>query len=415
MQISILELSVENFVVFKDKVVFSMVSRKNEHHTFDSNGENLLRTSFVYGPNATGKTSLLNAFAEIRRAVIFSANNAEESQLPYNPFRASTKTDGLPTAFELIFSIVGSTHDGVYRYGFSHSLEKISREFLYRLLESGSEELIFERDNQSIQIGAMFEGADILRDRTRAQSLFLSVAAQFNVAFANEIINAFKEINIVSGLNYEGYKQFTINKFKEDSEYRKKILEYLRTADFCISDGETKEIDIPSININDTGENFSAVKEIKKGNTLILKHPVHGNENKIESYFELQLEAESTGTRKFLAILGPIIDTLMNGKVLLIDEFDNSLHPFLTKFIVDLFESRDANKKNAQLIVTTHDTSLLSYKADLIKDQFWFVEKNEEGASRLFSLGEFELRNDTEYAKKYLEGRFGGLPIIGPI
>ena len=119
---------------------------------------------------------------------------------------------------------------------------------------------------------------------------------------------------------------------------------------------------------------------------------------------------ESMGTQKFFDILGPIIDTIENDKVLFIDEFDNSLHPFLTKFIVDIFEKN--NPKDAQLIVTTHDTSLLSYKDDFDKAQIWFTEKDKFGIGNLFSLAEFNLRNDTEYSKKYLEGRFGALPFI---
>jgi len=121
---------------------------------------------------------------------------------------------------------------------------------------------------------------------------------------------------------------------------------------------------------------------------------------------------ESAGTQKFFDVLGPIVDTIENGKVLLVDEFDNSLHPYLTKFILDFFERNNPN--NAQLIVTTHDTSLLSRK-EFNKEQFWFTEKDKFGAGNLFSLAEFKTqRNDTEFSQKYLKGRFGALPFIDP-
>ena len=126
---------------------------------------------------------------------------------------------------------------------------------------------------------------------------------------------------------------------------------------------------------------------------------------------KFNLGDESAGTQKFFDILGPIIDTLENGYVLFIDEFDNSIHPYLTKFIIDLFEKK--NPQNAQLVVTTHDTSLLSYKELINKEQFWFTEKNKFGEGHLFSLAEFKTqRNDTEFSKKYLEGRFGALPFV---
>jgi len=229
------------------------------------------------------------------------------------------------------------------------------------------------------------------------------------------IVEALKSVNVLSGVAYKTYQQFTIKKFKEDPDYKENILDYLRKADFCISGGRTEEIDMPTIDIKNEQGEFSAKKRIGKSDILFLEHPVYDEDNKKAGVFELVLDEESNGTQRFLSVLGPVIDTLANGKVMFIDEFDNSLHPLLTKFIVDLFESSDINKNNAQLIVTTHDTSLLSYKDDFTRSQFWFTEKDEFGSAKLFSLAEFDVRNDTEFAKKYLEGRFGALPFIESI
>ncbi len=409
MKISLIEFSVQNFKTFKDKATFSMSARKNDNHTFESNGENLLKTSFIYGPNASGKTSLLEAILNFRNTVLNSANN--DSKLPYNNFKAYRNDIDEPVFFELAFTLDAET----YQYSFSFLKDYIVSENLSRITPSGSEVKYITRTMQDIKLGDSFKSLEILQDKTRKDSLFLSQAAQFNDTFALNVLKAFQDMKVISGITYNTYKNFTINKFKNDAEYRKNILGYLKMADFCIIDGRTDEVDAPHLDIKDDIEGLSITKTMQKANKLILEHPVYNTDGKDVGKFELSFDEESEGTKKFLSVLGPIIDVLAGGKILLIDEFDNSLHPLLTRFIVDLFESKNTNKQNAQLVATTHDTSLLAYKDEFIKDQFWFAEKDNLGASKLFSLGEFDIRNDTEFADKYLEGRFGALPFINSL
>lgn len=406
MKISIIQFSVQNFKAFKDKVTFSMSARKNDDHTFKVNGENLLKTSFIYGPNASGKTSLFEAVLNFRQTVLLSANN--DSKLPYNNYKAHKKDTDEPIVFELAFTLDSET----YQYNFSFLKDHIVTENLSRITTTGSEIELITRTLQDIKLGDSFKSLNILLDKTRKDSLFLSQAAQFNDTFSLYMLQAFNTINVISGITYEKYINFTIDKFKNDDEYRKKILGYLKMADFCITNGRSDEVDTPLLDITDDVSGLSIKKTMQKANKLVLEHPVYDNSGTHVGKFDLLFDEESAGTKKFLSTLGPIIDTLAEGKVLLIDEFDNSLHPLLTKFIVDLFESNEINVNNAQLITTTHDTSLLAYKDQFIKDQFWFTEKDEQGAAKLFSLGEFAIRNDTEFADKYLEGRFGALPYI---
>jgi AAA15 family ATPase/GTPase len=415
MKISLIEFSVQNFKAFKDKVTLSMSGRKNDGHTFESNEENLLKTSFIYGPNASGKTSLLEAFVKLKTAILFSANNTENSNLPYTPFYGSLKSRNEPTFFEITFSIDDGEYCGLYQYNFSFVADKILTENMVKVpLGTGDEELIISRFEQNITIGKLLDNAHVIAgNNTRNVSLFLSQAAQFNSKFAMAILEVMKKINIISGIDNSGlYSNYTINKFKEDIDFKNKILKYLEKADFSISGGSVEEFETSLVNIKDIPGEFSATKTVQKANKLFLEHSVYNKDNKKVDVFKLPLDLESNGTQKFIAMIGPMIDTLNEGKVLLIDEFDNSLHPLITKFIIDLFESEYKNTNNAQLIVTTHDTNLLSYKDEFIKDQFWFTQKDEQGASTLFSLGEYDIRNDTEFAKKYLEGRFGGLPFI---
>ncbi|MBP7741335.1 MAG: ATP-binding protein [Candidatus Pacebacteria bacterium] len=412
MQIQLIEFSAENYGIFKKKATFSMLARKNDKHTFESGGEYLLKTSLIYGPNASGKSSLLEAFRLMRAGILNSANIGESPGLPYKPFLGDTIAPTAPTFFELVFSAIGN-YPGVYRYSFSFYSDHIVSEALVKILPSGSEEICILRNEQEFQTGGVFSNEHLLTKRTRKEALFLSTAAVNNSEFALNVVEALRNVNIISAVTHKRYQEFTIRKFKESPDFKKKVLQYLKIADFCITDGLTEEIDVQTIDIKDDADGFSANKRVEKGNVLLLKHPIFSEDNSKIDDFTIPLNLESTGTQKFLSILGPIVDTLTNGKILFVDEFDNSLHPLLTKFIIDLFESSETNTKNAQLIVTTHDTSLLSYKDGFIRDQFWFTEKNEFGGARLFSLAEFvELRNDTEFSKKYLEGRFGALPFI---
>jgi AAA15 family ATPase/GTPase len=412
MQIRIIQFSLENFRAFKERATFSMEARKNDLHTFASNEAQILKTSLIYGPNASGKTSILDAFGLMKRLMRLSANiqeNTERAKLPHFTFQGSEEFKLKPTSFEAIFSLENNKYDGIYRYNFSFIQDHIISESLSKI--TTKEKLYFSRDNQNIQILNEFDEMRSLIGQVRKESLFLSVAAQLNNNFAIDLLDAFNSIIVSSGITPIS-TQNTFKKIKEDSSYREKFLQYLKAADFCIVGAETQEIEVNGIELKIDEGKISWGQKKEKDNMLILEHPVYNTKNEKVSTFKLDFLNESKGTQKFIASLGPIIDALEDGRILFIDEFDNSLHPLLTKFIINLFESSQLNQKNAQLIVTTHDTSLLASKDELIKDQFWFTEKDEFGSAKLFSLGEFELRNNTEYSKKYLEGRFGALPII---
>lgn len=394
---SIIEFSVENFKIFKEKVTFSMLTRKSKH-SFNKNGQHLLKTSLIYGPNASGKSTLLDAFTILKNGIISSANTPEGANLPYLPFILS-ENSSKPVFYEILFSL----DKNIFRYNFSIEKNQIITENLFKILSTGKEEKYLARKKQNINLFSEFNNKnneDIKTQKTRKEVLFLSAASQWKDELSMKIVEGFKNINIISGPDSGNYRAYTIKVFKENPDMKKKIINLLKKADFCIEDGVAGKM--ASI----TNEIPSEVDTI---NFLHNKYNTKGNKIGVE---EFNMGNESAGTQKFFDVLGPIVDTLEKGKSLLIDEFDNSLHPLITKLIIDLFEKQ--NPKKAQLIVTTHDTSLLSYKDDFIKDQFWFTEKDKFGAGNLFSLAEFniELRNDTEYSKKYLEGRFGALPFI---
>ncbi len=409
MKMSFIEFSVENFKIFREKTTFSMFARKSSH-TFGSNGENLLKTSLIYGPNASGKSTLLQAFVALWNGIIKSANNPEGSILPYQPFALSSEEDK-PVFFEVVFSL----GKNIFKYNFSFSKSEIRTENLFEILSSGKEKKYIVRKKQNIKLFAEFKKSKDIKIKTRKEVLFLSAASQWNNDLAMKIVEGFKnDIRVIDSTNTEHYGGHTVGLLKKERNKKDKVLDFLKRADFCIENIIVEKIAIPEIpeSIKQQILAMGAKNIPNEADTVFFSHNKFNTKGVKIGIAKFNSGEESKGTQKFFDVIGPIVDTLENGKVLIIDEFDNSLHPYLTKFIIDLFEEN--NPKNAQLIVTTHDTSLLSHK-ELNKEQFWFTEKDKFGAGKLFSLAEFKdeaPRNDTEFSKKYLEGRFGALPFV---
>ncbi len=405
MQFSLIEFSVENYKVFKERATLSMIARKSDH-TFENNGENLLKTTFIYGPNASGKSVLFEALNIMKGIIIQSANNTmEDIPLPYPNFIFSEDTENRPVFWEIVFSL----GDNIYKYNFSILKEKILQENLFGVLTDGKLKKYLIRNNGNIELFEELKNSQDVIPKTKEKVLFLSAAFQWNNKFVVDIIDGLRKLYIVQGVNSDKYASFTLELFKEASK-KEQILNLLKKADFSIIDGEVKDMSEQVLTKIKTPDP-SLQEDREKFITIDFSHKVFDSDKNEVGSRKINIGEESVGTQKFFNILGLILDVINSGKVLFIDEFDNSLHPLLTKFIVDIFEKN--NSKNAQLIVTTHDTSLLSYKDDFDKAQFWFTEKDNIGSAKLFSLAEFnEIRNDTGFYKKYLEGRFGALPLI---
>ena len=207
-----------------------------------------------------------------------------------------------------------------------------------------------------------------------------------------------------TNVNHKQYLEDKNTKYLYNNiEIRTKLSKLIKGADTKIND----------ISIEKSRENLSR-STFQEIFSVFGIHDVYSN-SKIESLYELPLKEESVGTQSLYTIGADILKVLDKGGVIAIDELDTSLHPYLTKMIVMLFQSEKTNPYNAQLIFTTHDVTLLD--RDLIRrDQIWLSEKDEKGVSDLFSLQDFEgLREDTPFDKWYLSGKFGGLPQIKSI
>ncbi len=424
----LLQFSIKNFRTFKDKATLSLIAsnydketREHENIVINENfGLRLLKSAVIYGANASGKSKLLDAFAFMRYFVINSSKESQKGEtIEVEPFRLSTETENEPSEFEIIF-----VHNKVlYRYGFEATNEKIVSEWLYNKPKTKEVEL-FYRDGSIFNIhGRSFtKGNTVVKEGlVRDNALLISVAAQFNEKTAINVLDWFKRLKTLSGLNESGYQGFTMGK-AESSEYKHKILELLKAADLGIQDIKMQKLDIDSLPKDLPKElRDKLIREIKEDNaeffsdvsTTHRKFDVNKNAVSFE-YFSLEND-ESSGTSKFFALTGPILDVVENGYTLVVDELDSKLHPNLVCKIVSLFNSNEFNKKNAQLIFNTHDTNLLS-SGLFRRDQIWFTNKNKYGEAKLYSLADFksdEVRKNDPFEDNYIKGKYGAVPFLG--
>jgi uncharacterized protein len=414
-----IEFSVKNFMSFKDKVTFSLLAdtiteNKSNIFTIDSN-LSLLKTSILYGANASGKTNLLESLKFFKKNILTSTNLEAPSTISVQKFLLSSDSEKKPSFFEIVLSI----EEKKYKYNFSiKDNHDILKENLFEILKT-TEKLLFSRENDDIDSKNFKEGQSFKKN-VLPHSLFLSLVAQLRGPLSTKIIDFFRNFNIIDGTDSSGYAGFTRlkldqedekSKSKENKDFYQQVIKMMRAADFGISDIVIMREDIHTKNLPfQIKVNQKKLNKINEINFYAIHEKFNKSKEKIDN-IGFDIKHESKGTQRIFDLSGPLIDTLQNGKTLFIDELNASLHPFLCQFIIDLFHSK-YNKNNAQIVFTTHDSNLLSYEG-LRRDQFWFVEKNKYGASELFSLSEFKERNDTtNFEKRYLQGRYGAVPFV---
>jgi len=414
---------VENFKSFKDMTEFSMEATKlknlRESNTFDVNNVSLLKSAVVYGANASGKSSLLDALNKMRNLIEYSLDIGKTKKYIPQPFSLNSETESKETFFECEFII----DEILYRYGFEIAIDStITKEWLYqkKLQAKARETRLFERELQIITLGTTFKEGKLLidNDKTRDNALFLTVVAQFNGKISQDILNWFAYCNILSSINSNEFENFSFNQLK-DNAFKEKIINLIKKTDVGIYTIESKNLKLDELNLENNTLNSipkEILSKIKEEGILKIEtiHMQYDKDNLFKKFKSFDLEFESDGTQKLLALTAPIIDTLIEGRTLIIDELDNSLHTELVEAIIKLFNSKETNPNNAQLIFTTHDTNLLNQEL-FRRDQIWFTQKDIYGASELYSLVEYgkgKTRDDLALEKNYLSGKFGAVPHI---
>jgi uncharacterized protein len=425
----LIEFRFKNFLSFRDDCVFSMVASKdtslpdNVLPASGRSGQRLLRSAVVYGANAAGKSNLTKAFGFVNSMVRHSAERGgvtRDGKLM--PFLLDDASSREPSEFELTFIEQGIR----YQYGFALDGEKVCEEWLFAFPKGQPQKwfvrALNEKGEPEWDWGSHLLGEKTrLAGMTRSDALFLSVAAQFNQTQLQPVYNWFaKRLQTVKAQALPNI--FTLDRLDEDADFKAQVEKLLQIADLGISRivVETDALKAGSIEERIAGqitlllEKGAASEKSDTGPVLELDlrrpsfyHSVSPREDK-----RLEYDFESEGTKRVFELAVAFIDTLEMGLVLVVDELDSSLHPLLTRKMVEFFHNPELNKNNAQLIFNTHDTTLLDSRL-FRRDQVWFAEKDEAGASKLYSLLEFRPRKSEALEKGYLQGRYGAVPFLG--
>jgi len=436
----LIRFTVENFLSFKDETVFSMIPGKGtdrKKHIIKPEKKTsmpLLCSGIIYGANAAGKSNLIKAINAAQEMILNPLT--KENLLPDKRFKLDKKSKKGITKFEFEIQI----NEKKYAYGFTFSPKQIEEEWLSIIKNKDLEIPVFERTKNVIELNPIvikkrddLNRFKFIREDLFPNQLFLSIVNNRNISSMKcsesfvDVNNWFKEsLTIVfpdskfQGVPILGGKnnfskifdtllvEFDTGIVKTDfisvpiEQVYKKVPQFLvKDIELKIQSGKI----IPIFNSKNDLYLFSKVKNKLKVEELITYH----NEDK-ETYFEMS--EESDGTNRLIDIL-PLVLSLYSekNKVIFIDEIDRSFHTELSYKFIDLL-LKIAEKNNAQIIATTHDTGLLDFKL-FRKDEIWFVEKDKSGSSKVYSLEQFTPRPDLNIEKGYLNGRFGAIPFFG--
>jgi AAA15 family ATPase/GTPase len=413
----LVEFRIKNFRSLRDEQVLSLVASKDKTdqntHTLIT-GLNavpaLLCSAAVYGANASGKSNLIKALQYMRGVVAESATVIQPGQtFGVQPFRLDADSSSQPTEFEVTFIL-----DGVrYQYGFAMTPKRIVSEHLL-VYKAFKPQRWFERrfdveaGRDIYEYSTSFKGPkNLWEGATRPNALFLSMAVQLNSEALRPVFDWF--LNRLVIINEQA--QLTPNmsiQMLQQTEGRKDICNFLNAADISIVD-----IDVVTRKVPGQTVHFDLVAgKTEVRNEEIEQHQLRFHHRTEHGKAVFELIDESNGTRNLLFLSGPVLDILRKGLTLVIDELDTSLHTLLVRELVRLFHRPEINTGMAQLIFTTHDTSLLSAPGLFRRDQVWIVEKDSSQTSSLGSLAEFNVRKNEALERGYLTGRYGGVPFL---
>ena len=413
----LVEFCIKNFRSLRDEQVLSLVASADktllDTHALETSvkaAPHLLKSAVVYGANASGKSNVIKALQFMRGVVLESAALQPTQTFDrLQPFKLDAISGNQPTEFEVTFILSGVR----YQYGFAMNAQRIVREQLL-VYKAFKPQRWFERrfDAESgkdvYEFGPSLRGAkNLWEGATRPNALFLSMAAQLNSEALSPVFDWFANRLVIFNEQSQLSPQFSVQMLKQEAQ-RKAICEFLRAADISIADIEvtTKQAMVHTV-VFDLG---SSKREETAGEQAVDEVKFHHITENGKAVFDLM--DESSGTRNLLFLTGPILDILNKGLTLVVDELDTSLHTLLVQALVRLFHQANVNTGGAQLIFTTHDTSLLDAYGLFRRDQIWFVEKRPDQSSSLYPLLDFSPRKNEALERGYLQGRYGALPFL---
>ncbi len=295
-------------------------------NVFEDGRYRLLKSAVLYGANASGKSNFIDGLNFLKWFVINSSKETQvEDEIEVEPFLLDELLENQPSTFEVSFLI-----DGVkYRYGVELNSKKVGGEYLMKSTKI-KEHPLFIRDEEGIEVFKEFKEGRLLEEKTRENALFLSVVAQFNGPISGQIIKWFRSYNVISGLLDHRYEGFTAGLFAKES-LKKRIIDLMSYADLGIAEMEVTDFIIsddtlPKDMPEELKKSILSETEGKTGYNIDTFHQKFDKNGKDQGLVRFDFEdQESEGTKKFFRLAGPVLDTLENGRVLIIDELDSRL------------------------------------------------------------------------------------------
>ena len=408
----LVDFTVGNFGPFRDDVTLSMEAVRSDEHReniIDSEERSdLLSSALIFGANASGKTFLLKAISALKSVVTEAHEDGYTFQW-YQPFMLSKASLSNPVRLRIRMRIEGI----LFEYSVSFYSDFIASESLYHY-PNGRRALVFDRRGPT---GEYKKAKRKITELTSSSSSYLVVASIYNDELCNKVRGCILSDLVVLDRDMISLRQET-SRLSSDDSMKKRILKALYIADFGITDYSLVSSNLKSrfsdyLN-EDFLENMSADLDFENSFQVYMRHDFREADVGPDGVvFPMYLE--SSGTQHMYELMGPLVKILLEGKIVIMDELGDGLHPMLTRWIVEQFRN-DVNPNGAQLIVTTHDVGLMDIDSLLRRDQIWFVNKNRgNGASDLYCLSDFDgVRKNMNVLRAYLTGRFDAIPDILP-
>lgn len=427
----LLELSVANFRSIQSRQTLNLIANQRDEQLpgnlapAGAGLDGVLRSAVIYGANASGKSNFIRAILTLQQLIVGSAIATQQGQpLPVSPFLLNKSSAEQPSEFGIVFVASDRTR---YEYCCAVTGRRVEKEWMVAYPNDRPQrwferEYRSETDSYDWWFGPNFRGEKtekkVWQDFTRPNSLFFSTAVQLNNEQLKPAFNWIAQnlLVITTQNNFNPFLTLALIRQQGGSE---QLVEYLKAADVGIDRVEMLEEDHTGPIVGEPGSpvTIQFSQGIPSGATpapikrirIITWHKRNdGAEN-----VPFDLTDESDGTRKLFEFAGGWVRALANGATLFVDELDRSLHPYITRFLVHLFHS-NKNTKNAQLVFTTHDTTLLD--SDLLRrDQVWFLEKKPDQTTHLYPLLDYKPRKGEAIERGYLKGRYGAVPTVGEL
>ena len=376
----------------------------------------ILGAAGIFGPNASGKTNVLRALVDMREHIVHSFRHGTPGGgIPRSPFRLDERCAAEPSHYEIDLVVDGVLH----QYSFSVDDDRVLEESA-SWYPNGRAVRLFERDPDEVTLGA----AHRVKGRAaigilRPNALFLSAAAQIDHPGLLPLYRWFAEnLLMVDTESHVSRTMFTAA-LLDHATYRDPIVRLMRAADLGITEARMVELDpVMQERVRRVARILSGEEDTPLAGDAFESEPFGGirfGHQGRDGEVELDDSEESRGTLVWFALLGPILQALSDGSVLLVDELDSSLHPTLVEAVLDLFQDPESNPRHAQIVFNSHDVTVMGDSTSprlLGRDQIWLTEKSNDGSTRLYPLTDFDPRKQESVGKRFLEGYYGARPIL---